>query len=182
MIDLEKERGLFEIKSLPNFKNVTFEINPIYEQGYYKENSSHHEDLDDSYALSKAWFSWVERAELADAEEFNYKSMNGELIGKLHALQQKLAQEQVKQNMWRDEKNHAIKRWHDIAQECEELKQKLARYENPDYVLVPRVPSDEMLNALYDALEVYYDDWSFNADLAYKGLIEAVENDDESNN
>lgn len=90
---------------------------------------------------------WIARAELADAEEFKYKSLNGELIGKLHALQKKLA-----------------------------------RYENPDYVLVPKVPCDKMLTALYDALEVYYDDWSFNADLAYKGLIEAVENDDESNN
>lgn len=70
----------------------------------------------------------------------------------------------------------------DCLEEIESLKQKLARYENPDYVLVPKVPSDKMLTAIYDALEVYYDDWSFDADRAYKGLIEAVENNNESNN
>lgn len=68
MIDLIKERQQFELSFYPNFNNVTFEITPVYEQGHYKENSSHHEDLEESSRLSMAWFSWVERAEIAEKE------------------------------------------------------------------------------------------------------------------
>lgn len=65
MIDLEKERKDFEKKSCPDFNKVTFEITSRYKQGHYKENSSHYEDLDESQTLSMSWFSWLNRAEIA---------------------------------------------------------------------------------------------------------------------
>lgn len=58
-----------------------------------------------------------------------------------------------------------------------ELQQKLARYENPDYVLVPRKPTDEMIDA---GLASFCD--PDELDVVYQAMIEAVENDNESNN
>lgn len=68
MIDLEKERKDFEKRSFPDLNKVTFEITPEYEEGHYKEKSSHCEDLEESHTLSMSWFAWIDRAELAQAE------------------------------------------------------------------------------------------------------------------
>ncbi len=59
--------------------------------------------------------------------------------------------------------------------EINELKQKLARYENPDYVLVPREPTKAMMDAgdeKQDYTWVYVDE-------IYKAMIEAVEKEHE---
>lgn len=95
------------------------------------------------------WQGWKARAELAQAE-----------INK--------------------EREHYVEYRIDTAHledEINELKQKLARYENPDYVLVPRIPTDEML--------VGARDWSYKkygkpvgndgANGCYKAMIKAVE-------
>lgn len=64
MIDLEKERNEFEKRSFPDLNKVTFEITPEYEQGHYKEKSSHYDDLEESHTLSMSWFAWIDRAKL----------------------------------------------------------------------------------------------------------------------
>lgn len=58
-----------------------------------------------------------------------------------------------------------------------ELKQKLARYENPDCVLVPRKPTKEIVNHLeYSMAEkILKDDEDFIE--LYKAMIKAVEKD-----
>ena len=68
----------------------------------------------------------------------------------------------------------------ELAQaEITELKQKLARYENPDYVLVPREPTKEIVNHLEDSMAeiILKDDEDFIE--AYKAMIEAMEKDHE---
>lgn len=60
----------------------------------------------------------------------------------------------------------------ELAQaEITELKQKLARYENPDYVLVPRNPEKSLID-LADSLLCFPDVTTLEA---YKAIIEAVE-------
>lgn len=62
----------------------------------------------------------------------------------------------------------------DCLKEINELKQKLARYENPDYVLVPREPTKAMMDAgdeKQDYTWVYVDE-------IYKAMIEALEIED----
>lgn len=75
-------------------------------------------------------------------EEIKYKEKHGQLIGKIHVLEKKLA-----------------------------------RYENPDYVLVPREPTAGMLEAL-DRHDNFYDcpAW-LDSDDAYIAMIEAMEKD-----
>lgn len=181
MIDLVKEREAFEATRVGEFVNVEFEVNDYWKTGHYKEKTSHYEDLEESHTLSMSWFAWLARAELAQAE--------------ITELKQKLAESEAKQSMWRDEKNHAIKRWHDITQDYNEKKQKhgemigkihamkkkLARYENPDFVLVPRVATKEMLNALDRGFYCdFYDNTftTFDAYEAHKYMIEAVSKSD----
>ena len=67
----------------------------------------------------------------------------------------------------------------EIAQaEITELKQKLARYEDPDYVVVPRRPTADILHALDSGLYYDFADTTFDSHEAYKSMIEAVEKDD----
>ena len=54
-----------------------------------------------------------------------------------------------------------------------ELQQKLTRYENPDYVLVPRNPSDESLKSISGNID--------NAKHIYNTIIETMENDNAKN-
>lgn len=70
--------------------------------------------------------------------------------------------------------------------EITELKQKLARYENPDYVLVPRRPSVLMLSILDKEIKeanirnAYTQDRSESIpSVAYKAMIEAVEKEND---
>ena len=106
------------------------------------------------------WFSWRKRAALAQTE--------------INELKQKLAEEQAKQTMWRDENNHAIKRWSDIAKDCEALKQKLEKLESGEFVLVPRNANDDMWKSGWREFEI-----SESMHKAYKAMIEAVERDHE---
>ena len=106
------------------------------------------------------WFSWRKRAALAQTE--------------INELKQKLAEEQAKQTMWRDENNHAIKRWSDIAKDCEALKQKLEKLESGEFVLVPRIPTKNMLEAGF-----VDGDYGCSTLQIYKAMIEAVEKDHE---
>ena len=63
----------------------------------------------------------------------------------------------------------------ELAQdEITELKQKLARYENPNYVLVPRMPTKNMLDAGF-----VDGDYGCSTLQIYKAMIEAVEKEDE---
>lgn len=68
------------------------------------------------------------------------------------------------------------------------LKEKLALYENPDYVLVPREPSEEFLNALKEIYLYVYDNYSGESSYSlteseakdtYRAMIEAVEKEHE---
>ena len=56
-----------------------------------------------------------------------------------------------------------------------ELKQKLARYENPDYVLVPRELTESMRKEGREQIEY----GKLCADAVYEAMIEAVEKGDE---
>ena len=69
----------------------------------------------------------------------------------------------------------------ELAQaEITELKQKLARYENPDYVLVPKEPSEKLMQALEKGFSWGDDgDGEYNPIIGYKAMIEAVEKGDE---
>ena len=58
--------------------------------------------------------------------------------------------------------------------EINELKQKLARYENPDYVLVPRNLSNELWEVMWKEFEL-----SESMHEAHKAMIEAVERGNE---
>lgn len=59
----------------------------------------------------------------------------------------------------------------DCLKQITELKQRLARYENPDYVVVPCNPSDKSLKYISGNLD--------NARHIYKAMIEAVEKGNE---
>lgn len=62
--------------------------------------------------------------------------------------------------------------------EINELKQKLARYENPDYVLVPRTPNKKMLKEMESGY--YFEQgWShYFGEEAYDRMLKAVEKED----
>lgn len=67
----------------------------------------------------------------------------------------------------------------ELAQaEITELKQKLARYENPDYVLVPRTPNKKMLKEMESGY--YFEQgWShYFGEEAYDRMLKAVEKED----
>lgn len=61
--------------------------------------------------------------------------------------------------------------------EITELKQKLASYEKPDYVLVPRMPTKNMLDAGF-----VDGDYGCSTLQIYKAMIEAVEEENVSQN
>lgn len=89
----------------------------------------------------------IEEINRLKQEEIKYKEKHGQLIGKIHALEKKLA-----------------------------------RYENPDYVLVPRRPSILMLSILDKAIKEANTRNAYTQDrlesipsVAYKAMIEAVE-------
>ena len=66
--------------------------------------------------------------------------------------------------------------------EINDLKQKLACYENPDYVLVPRKSNAKLLNALEKGFAWGDDgDGEYNPIIGYKAMIEAVEKDHAEN-
>lgn len=60
--------------------------------------------------------------------------------------------------------------------EINDLKQKLAHYENPDYVLLPRSPNELMINTYRDSSLSPVSTLSV---FGYKAMIEAVEKDHE---
>lgn len=122
MIDLEKERELFE----KFFQGYSFILDFCNEKNQYKADITH-----------AVFTAWITRAELAQAEKAK--------------LQAQIA----------------------------ELQQKLARYENPDYVLVPRKPTEKMCEALSQHVCCYDGTAWLDSDEAYEAMIEAVENDDE---
>ena len=94
---------------------------------------------------------------------------------KTWCLRAELAQAEI--NKEREQATEYYAECEYLKAEITELKQKLARYENPDYVLVPRIPTDEML--------VGARDWSYKkygkpvgndgANGCYKAMIKAVE-------
>lgn len=81
-------------------------------------------------------------------------SKHGSAIGKLHFTEKKLGEAQ---------------------QEISELKAKLAKYESDDVVVMPRIPSDEMVEAMgYAVCNMGGDCW-LDTDEAYKAIIEKGE-------
>lgn len=59
--------------------------------------------------------------------------------------------------------------------EINELKQKLARYENPDYVLVPRAPNKKMLKEM-ESSYYFEQGWShYFGEEAHERMLKAVE-------
>lgn len=70
---------------------------------------------------------------------------------------------------------YSWKRRAELAQaEINELKQKLARYKNPDYVLVPREPTEKMIWFGESGIAVCQ---KIKAKDVYKDMLEAVENE-----
>ena len=161
MIDLKKEREAFEsMNPSEMLKAIEYKVDSDSYQP--KEPILSLSVLQNAVELNYGWLRWKKRAELAQAE--------------INELKQKLAESEVNKNMWRDEKNHAIKRWNDISRDYNELKQKLARYENPDYVLVPKEPSEKLMQALEKGFSWGDDgDGEYNPIIGYKAMIEAVE-------
>ena len=139
-VNLEQERFYFENSRKGRFTNIRFELDKVFDIGHYVPKTNHSDDREEANELSYSWFAWVDRAKLAQEEINKCKEKYGKLIGKIHALENKLG-----------------------------------RYKSDDYVSVPRKPTEEMLRAFNEAFEIDYDDWYFDADLAYKGLIESVE-------
>lgn len=92
------------------------------------------------------WFSWSKRAELAQSEI----------------------------NKEREQATEYYVDCEHLKEEINDLKQKLARYENPDYVLVPREPTKEVVDVA-DSLLLFH----ASTLESYKAMIEAVEKDDE---
>lgn len=69
--------------------------------------------------------------------------------------------------------------WRSKQAQINELQQKLAKYENPDYVLVPRKPSKEIAEKMR---EIIWEHGGFQIHeefnkIVYTAMIEAVEND-----
>ena len=138
------------------------------------------------YKDDDIWSGWLARAKMGDAEikdlkkEVAYlnnarKDYNSTILNlnkEISDLKQKLAESEAKQNMWRDEKKYAIKRWSDIKEVCDMLKRKLSLYENQKYVSVPRDIPHMMDLAICDA--VYYKIDVSLAERAYKAMIESM--------
>ena len=82
-----------------------------------------------------------------------------------------------------DDEIYVVEAWKkraELAQaEINELKQKLARYENPDYVLVPRTPNKKMLKEMESGY--YFEQgWShYFGEEAYERMLKAVEKEHE---
>lgn len=110
-------------------------------------------------------------------DEFGFKD---EILNMVYEMYQagvdscdlEIAQEKSKKNIWRDERNHAIKRWNDISKENKDLKQKLSKYENTDYVLVPRNPTEKMIWFGESGIAVCQ---KIKAQDVYKDMLEALE-------
>lgn len=118
-----------------------------------------------------------------EAFEINWLSLGGKLDNFEYTTDQmySLSKEATKKLSEQDKLisimiiNQSWSYWLNFARakqaEITELKQKLARYENPDYVLVPREPTKAMMDAgdeKQDYTWVYVDE-------IYKAMIEAVE-------
>jgi hypothetical protein len=93
---------------------------------------------------------WVARAMFENEEIERLSSKHGSAIGKLHFTERKLVEAQ---------------------QEISELKDKLAKYESGDVVLVPKEPTQVMI----DKGEGQLLDLNENVDLIYQAMIEAGE-------
>ena len=73
------------------------------------------------------------------------------------------------------------KEWHKSfmfkCEQLEYLKKKLARYENPDYVLVPRKPTNAMIGSGQRSGDDFL--YHYQVSNVWVAMIEAVEKDDE---
>lgn len=63
------------------------------------------------------------------------------------------------------------------CEQLEYLKKKLARYENPDYVLVPRKPTNAMIGSGQRSGDDFL--YHYQVSNVWVAMIEAVEKDDE---
>lgn len=151
LINLDKERTEFESRRFGEFNNVEFEKNKYWDIGHYKGKTNHSDDLEEANEMSYSWFAWVERAVLAQ-EEIN-----------------KLKKEEIK---YKEKYGKLIGKIH-------ALESKLTDYENPNYVLVPRRPTNEIRKALESGFEFAHSESNYDAWSGYKAMIEAVEEENE---
>lgn len=151
-LNYDKEREAFESNVIAK---EYFASRAIRKDNYYVANLNSNRNKDKFYngviRMNAGWSAWQRRAEIAQVEEAKYKSLNGELIGKLHALQIKLKAEQDRSNQEREQATEYFTDCEFMKTQITELQQKLAKYENPDYVLVPRNPTNAMIGAGQDS-------------------------------
>lgn len=159
MIDLDKEREAFE----DAYQHHRF-IKHVYRAGNHYSVMPNLNIAKDKKKIivdlaNSSWNAWQRcslraQEEITELkkEEIKYKEKHGQLIGKIHALEKKLA-----------------------------------RYENPDYVLVPRKPKKKILSKIgidirkANFINAYSQDALEKSIplIAYKAIIEAVEKEDE---
>ena len=155
MLDLEKEvKKAFEKLAKEN----DMPINKYWcDDG--TDNQYEHPETSDAYNFYRD--GWNKREELAQAEITALKQ-------KIKGLKDLNIDLQYSRQRVRVELS-------DLDGVLTELKQKLARYENPDYVLVPRELTESMRKEGREQIEY----GKLCADAVYEAMIEAVEKGDE---
>lgn len=145
MIDLKKEREEF----IKVYTEIYGEHDQLW-QGWKKRAKLAQAEINKEREQFTEYY--VDTAHLEDEitelkkEEIKYKEKHGQLVGKIHALEKKLA-----------------------------------RYENPDYVLVPRMPDPNVFEYGFCALPSYDEKRELEVDdliLAWIKMLEAVEKKD----
>lgn len=109
----------------------------------------------DTYLAFKIFKDGAKAQELLfDLKEKSLLSKKGEIIGKLHFTESKLREaleEKEKLKKEHDTMEHNIgwlnKMYGALEKESDEIKQKLKKFESGEFVVVPREPTKEMLDA-----------------------------------
>lgn len=152
-MNIEKERVVFEKTYGSLINDFTYINDDFYIYGKYQSNVSTRQGDYRSDMITQSWNTWVERAKLA------------------HQETQALQEELIKTNA---EKLHAQMVADAAIEELNALKARLK-----DGVIVPRIPTDEILEALGSNVANMGGACWLESDDAHKAMIEAAEKEND---